>query len=237
MHADHGEKIYFLVHLDGTGAKFQHTPLFGDILEQQVDLASLKKWKLTKKDPQQFCPPQLTCERLPHKCEVVLKEAEKIKVNNLLMEAYMAHKPADEDSLGFTCHPAALFALKKLNKQQLKLLPIGTCVPVLEKEYDKIVNKGKGVVVWFGQKAYQVQPFKVLTNFQKPDANSILCPFFWVKTSDKEDVINMTTSWLETQGLKIPVLENSDPVKQQTLLCKAADVIVQQPPAKKARQH
>lgn len=235
MHPDHGDKIFFLVHMDDTGAKFQHTPLFGNVVEEMVDLACLKKWKMTKKDPQKFCPPQLTCERLPHKCEIVLKEAERMKVNALLMEAYMANKPAEDDLLGFTCHPAAIFALKKIKKKELKLLPLGTCVPVLEKDYDKIVNKGKAVVVWFAQKAYQVQPFKALTNFEKPDSSSILCPFFWVKASEKQDAINMSASWMEMKGLQIPVLENSDGVKQQTLLRKAADVIVQQPPAKKAK--
>ena len=60
--------------------------------------------------------------------------------------------PADEELLGFTCHPNAIFALKKLKKKELKLLPIGNCVPVQEKEYDKIVNKGKGVVVWYAKK-------------------------------------------------------------------------------------
>lgn len=235
MHPDHGEKIFVLVHLDDTAAQFKHTPLFGGVVQEMVDLASLKKWKLTKKEPQQFCPAQLTCERLPQNCEAVLKEAEKMKVNALLMEAYMANKPADEHLLGFTCHPAAIFALKKVNKKQLKLLPLGTCVRVLEKDYDKIVTKGKGVVVWFAQKAYQVQPFKALTNFQKPEANSTLCPFFWVKTADTEDAINMTMSSMQLQGLKIPMLENSDPLKQDTLLLKAADCIVHQPPAKRAK--
>lgn len=235
MHPEHGEKIFFLIDMDDTGAKFHHTPLFGDVLEVKVGLDLLKKWKFTKKDPQQFCPAQLTCQRLPHNCEAVLKEMEKIQVNALLMEAYMANRPADEELLGFTCHPNAIFALKKLKKKELKLLPIGNCVPVQEKEYDKIVNKGKGVVVWYAKKAYQVQPFKALANFQKPDANSILCPFFWVKPSDKEGAVNMTTSWMEIKGLQIPVLENPDSLKHQTVLCKAADLIVQQPPAKKAK--
>ena len=115
--------------LEDDGATFEHTPLFGIPEEQKVALDSLKQWKHTKKECPMLCPSQLTLERLPHNFELVAKEGAKMKVNNLLMEAYMANK-LPNDLLGFTSHPSNLVLLKKVKKKEKKLFPLGTCTLV-----------------------------------------------------------------------------------------------------------
>lgn len=197
-------------------------------------LSSLKKWKLTKKEPTMLCPESLCKERLAHNVLAVQKDIEKATATQLLMEAYMSNKVADESLLAFASHPSNLFLMKKAKKKEVKLYPLGTLSAVAEPEKAKILEKTKNVVVYYKEKPYLIQPFKSLSSFTNPEAGS-LCPFFWVKTSEDADKINLQTTWVNHKGLKIPVLENDEALPAQTLLLKSSGPQSQGPPAKKAK--
>lgn len=233
-HPDHDNKIFVLTRMDDSGASFEHKPLFSAVEIHVASLDSLKAWKATKKECTLLCSPGLTAERLAHNYDVVLKEGDKWQVNALLMEAYLANKPGDGGVLGFTAHPFNLVALKKIRSKGIKLFPLGTCTAVQEKDYEKIVQKCKAIVVWYKKVAYQVQPFKPMLNFEKPDTGS-LCPFFWVKTTETLENVNMSCSWVDFKGLQIPILQNEEAVEQHQILLKADAIVPQLPPAKRAK--
>ena len=223
-----------LTKLEDSGATFEHQPLFTAVEKHVVSLDSLKNWKATKKECPVLCSPALTAERLVQNYDVVLKESEKWQVQSLLMEAYLANKSQDAAFLGFTAHPFNLVSLKKIKSKGIKLFPLGTCTVVQEKDYEKIVEKCKAIVVWYKKVAYQVQPFKAMLNFQKPETGS-LCPFFWVKATETLENVNMSSSWFEFKGLQIPVLQNDEAVEPHTVLLKASEIVPQLPPTKKAK--
>ena len=230
------DQVFVLHSIDENGAHFEHKPLFGSVVKHSEPLETLKQWKVTKKEMTQLCPPSLCQERLPHNSTMVRQEAERMQVNALLMEAYMANKPDSDDLLNFTCHPSNLVLMKKVKKKALQLFPVGPCSLVQKKDLHNILEKGKAVLVWWGDIPYQVQPFKTMGNFNKPDTdNGILCPFFWVKGSEDESTTNMTLSWVEFKHLKIPVLENQEAIPAETLLLRPDEGIAQEPPAKKAK--
>lgn len=221
--------------LENTGATFQHKPLFGDVLEVKEALDALKNWKPTKKENQCLCDLSLAAERLPHKYDVVLKEMEKIEVNALLVEAYKKNVPKDDAMLGFTQYPTNLVSLKKIQQKHLKLYPLGQCSAVADKDLQQILEKGKQVLVYYKAKPYAVQPFKALTNFGKADSGT-LCPYFFVKVAEEEAQGNLSLSWVDHKGLKIPVLENQDAINKETLLFRDADGQAKEPPKKKAKK-
>ena len=235
-HPDHGDKAFVLKKLEDSGATFEHKPMFAALEAHVAELASLKKWKATKKECPLLCPTDLASARLAHNYDIVLQEGDKMQANALLMEAYMSNKQ-DATLLGFTAHPSNLVSLKKIKVKGLKLYPLGTCTVAQEKDHEKYVEKCKATVVWYKKIAYQVQPFKAMVNFQKPDSGT-LCPFFWVKAIEADEMteeINMSTTWVDYKGLQIPVLVNEEAVEQHTLLLKTSEVVPQLPPAKKAR--
>lgn len=234
MNNDYQDKIFILKSVNDSEAIFEHQPLFTatELVKEQLD--SLKMWRLTKKEPTMMCPQQLCTSRLPHNVDIVTKEIEKVTVTHLLMEAYMNNKLADDNLLGFTSHPSNLFVMKKVNKKALKLYPLGTCSAVPEKDQAKFLENTKNVVVWFNKKPYVIQPFKNLASFTKPDAGT-LCPYFWVKNSEKEEDINLQTTWVNHRGLQIPILENGEPIQAHAVLLKSSGKSPQGPPAKKAK--
>lgn len=231
---DYQEQIFILKSISDSEAVFEHQPLFAPSVVVKDQLSSLKKWKLTKKEPTMLCPESLCKERLAHNVLAVQKDIEKATATQLLMEAYMSNKVADESLLAFASHPSNLFLMKKAKKKEVKLYPLGTLSAVAEPEKAKILEKTKNVVVYYKEKPYLIQPFKSLSSFTNPEAGS-LCPFFWVKTSEDADKINLQTTWVHHKGLKIPVLENDEALPAQTLLLKSSGPQSQGPPAKKAK--
>ena len=221
--------------MNDSEAIFEHKPLFSatELVKEQLD--ALKKWRLTKKEPTIMCPQQLCTSRLPHNVDTVQKEIEKATVTQLLMDAYMSNKLADESLVGFASHPSNLFVMKKVKQKALKLYPLGTCSAVPEKDQAKFLEKTKNVVVWFNQKPYVINPFKNLSSFTKSDSGS-LCPYFWVKSTEEEENINLQTSWVNHKGLVLPILENEEAIQAHTVLLKSSGQQVLGPPkAKKAR--
>lgn len=176
-HADHEGKIFVLFSLGNDGAKFQFKPLFGDALEVSESLDALKKWKPTKKENQSLHDQQLCIPRLPHHYDLVLKEMEKMEVNALMVQAYKQNIPKDDAMIGFTQHPSNVVLLKKAAKKQVRLFPLGHCSAVADKDLPSVVEKGKQTLVYYKGKGFAVQPFKTLTNFDKPDSGC-LCPYF-----------------------------------------------------------
>ena len=221
LNSDYPDKIFILQALDDSEAIFEHKPLFtaSEIVKEQLD--SLKKWRPTKKEPTIMCPQQLCTSRLPHNVDTVQKEIEKAIVNQLLMEAYMNNKLADDSLVGFALHPSNLFVMKKLKKKELKLYPLGTCSAAPEKDQANFLEKTKNVVVWFNEKPYLIQPFKNLSSFTKPESGT-LCPYFWVKSTEAEEDINLQTAWVNHKGLKIPTLQNEDAIQAHTVLLKSS---------------
>ena len=233
-HSDHLDKVFILADLNDTEATFEHRPLFDSAEQVKEKLDSLKKWKPTKKEPTMMCPQHICISRLPHNVDIVKKEIDKTMATHLLMQAYMSHKVADESLLGFATHPSNLFLLKKIKKKDLKLYPFGNCLPVAEKDQTKVFENTKNVLVWFKDKPYLVQPFKNLSSFTKPEAGT-LCPYFWVKSSEEEEEINLQTVWVNFQGLQIPTLQNEDAIPEHSVLLKSSEQQPHEPPAKKAR--
>ncbi|CAK9113132.1 Uncharacterized protein SCF082_LOCUS52448 [Durusdinium trenchii] len=233
--SEYPDQLLVLKSLDDHKATFEHRPLFGEALVVHEDLDSLRKWKATKKDVTTMCPKAVCIARLPHNLDMVQKEMDKAQATALLMEAYMTNKPNDDTLLAFTCHPANLVLMKNVKKKQLKLYPMGTCSFIPAKEQETFLEKTKNAVVWYKEKPYQVQAFKAFSSFTKPDTEAgTLCPYFWVKSCDDQEEVNLQKSWTVYKGLKIPILENGEMIEAQTVLLKSAEQL-EQPPAKKGK--
>lgn len=221
VNTDHQEKIFILKSVTDSEAVFEHQPLFAPSVVVKDQLSALKKWKLTKKEPSMLCPESLCIARLPQNVKSVQKDIEKATATQLLMEAYMGNKVADESLLAFANYPSNLFLMKKAKKKEVRLFPLGTLSAVAEQDKAKILEKTKNVVVYFQENPYLIQPFKTLSSFTNPEAGT-LCPFFWVKTSEDLQKINLQTTWITHKGLKIPILENDEALPAQTLLLKSS---------------
>jgi hypothetical protein len=242
IHPDHEDKIFVLSSLEDTGATFQYTPLFGNAVDPTESLDARNKWRPTKKENQSLLDQQLCIQRLPHKYELVLKDMERIEVNALLVDAYKQNLPKDDAMIGFTQHPSNVVLLKKAKKKEITLFPLGQCSAVADKDLQQVLNKGKQVLVYYNGKAYAIQPFKTWTSFQKADSGC-LCPYFFVRACEDEEDARLATTWVDHQGLKIPVLQNQGPLEAHTLLYKAdhdpacaRPNEAKQPPKKKAKK-
>ena len=56
----------------------------------------------------------------------------------------------------------------------------------------------------------------------RPKATEVIVPFYFVKTTSKEDEVTMTISWKTLDGMKLPVLTNVKKISAETILLQAS---------------
>ena len=54
----------------------------------------------------------------------------------------------------------------------------------------------------------------------KSEDPGMLCPYFAVKSTDGTDCVNLKTTWVQYEGLHLPILENPDGLDEETYLYK-----------------
>ena len=235
-HRDYKDQVFTMEGIkDGCGV-FKHVPLFGEAIEVVASTEELKDWKNTKKEACQLCPTEVVKARLPEACSFVLDEWAKMNASFLLAEASKLNNKASFDMVAFTSFPNGLMSVKKLKSKELQIYPVGSLVKIKEQEKaDELLAKGV-VLVRFKGTAYLIQTFKAF-NPCKSDDPGVVCPYFYVKTSEGEDEVNMQVSWKAHSDLQIPVLENSKAIDKHTWLLKGKDVSTAPPAKRPKRSH
>ncbi|OLQ15011.1 hypothetical protein AK812_SmicGene792 [Symbiodinium microadriaticum] len=222
MHTDYPDKVFVFTGLENDEAQFVHTPLYGSPETVLVPPNLFKKWKATRVAvPRIFS--QDVADGFMYGKSSVLAEAELLaEAQQMLFTLYKAHNSGDSGNLDIVS-PTALYTSGNFPVQKLKLLPLAS----LSKPKDE--SKLTLYVEWKGAK-YQLSPWPQVKDFDeflawnfrdvgfRPKATEIIVPFFWVKTTGKEDEVSMNIVWKTMEGMKVPVLMNTKKLSAQTLL-------------------
>ncbi|CAE7681438.1 unnamed protein product [Symbiodinium sp. KB8] len=210
MHTDYPDKVFVFTGLENDEAQFVHTPLYGSPETVLVPPNLFKKWKATRVAvPRIFS--QDVADGFMYGKSSVLAEAELLaEAQQMLFTLYKAHNSGDSGNLDIVS-PTALYTSGNFPVQKLKLLPLAS----LSKPKDE--SKLTLYVEWKGAK-YQLSPWPQVKDFDEPKATEIIVPFFWVKTTGKEDEVSMNIVWKTMEGMKVPVLMNTKKLSAQTLL-------------------
>ena len=148
-----------------------------------------------------------------------------------------AHHQCDGSSLSFTVGPTAVWAMKNLKKGALKLYPAGTVTKIKDHQ-----SKGKLVAMAQGQ-CFAIAGYKVCTNFTS--GKGVLDPFYWVKTTEDEEAVNMVLEQKMHDGVQLPCLTNKEAIKHGEQLLQLSGKVTAssgdgcktaQPSAKKAKK-
>ena len=107
----------------------------------------------------------------------------------------------------------------------------------------KAKDDQKSHVVTFKDVKYTIVPYKALTDFDqtaKFEASAALVPFWWVKSTNDANLVNMSIVQKDVDGISIPVLQNTTQVAEHTLLLQASKDLASKlaaaaPPAKRQR--
>ena len=198
--------------IEDDGAFFVHVPIFGRPVEVKANLDALNEWKKTKKEPHVLLDSNIVKKRLPHNAPVVADEVLKAEAQHLLFQAYQHSSKPSEDQLGFAYNPHGLVCLKKVKKKQLQLYPIGLL--------GKFKEGSKATYVVFHGMKFSVTPLKTWNPNMKSEDPGMLCPYFAVKSIDDTDCVNLNSTWVQYQGLHLPILENQDGLDEETYLYK-----------------
>jgi len=210
VHKDHGDKIFELKNVEDDGAFFLHAPIFGMPVEVKAGLDALNEWKKTKKESQVLLESNIVKKRLPHNAPVVAEEALKAEAQHLLFQAYAHSSKPSEDQLGFAYNPHGLVCLKKVKKKGLQLYPIGLL--------GKFKEGSKATYVVFKGSKFSITPLKTWNPTLKSEDPGMLCPYFAIKSIDESAKVNMHITWVQYEGLRLPILENPDGLGEEIYL-------------------
>ena len=210
VHKDHGDKIFELKNVEDDGAFFLHAPIFGMPVEVKAGLDALNEWKKTKKESQVSLESNIVKKRLPHNAPVVAEEALKAEAQHLLFQAYAHSSKPSEDQLGFAYNPHGLVCLKKVKKKGLQLYPIGLL--------GKFKEGSKATYVVFKGSKFSITPLKTWNPTLKSEDPGMLCPYFAIKSIDESAKVNMHITWVQYEGLRLPILENPDGLGEEIYL-------------------
>ena len=212
------DKPFLFESISSQQAKFVHKPFFADQEINMVDLSDLKNWKLFRGNLPMLCSADMVLKSSPQQSDAFATEKFRANIFASLAEAYSDKMFGPEDIIP-SVHPDCLFANRDFKKAELKLIPycnISKCIKDLEKvpQHHVITIKASSDVF-----VMQVPKLSINTATGELKDGSIFSPFFWVKSTEHEQLANMDIVYNMLGGMfKVPVLINSKPVKKYTQL-------------------
>ena len=209
---------------------FSHQPLFENAIVVDAKFTSLKEWKATKQQCPVACPMDVQKAKLGDaKDSIIFLELLKGQVQAIVNKAYLDNM--DNSNVTFTLHPSVLYSNGKQKKGELVLYPVGTVQLVKPED----VNKIKGVHLKFKGVDFQLIPYKALNEFNQEKAGYLVA-YNWVQQTEDADKVNMVVKWQSTEGLQLPVLQNSVPLGKYDPLYKAPLTAATDKPLSKKRK-
>ena len=224
--------MWSLKEVKDTGFVFVHKPFFEAEEETTVALEDLKQWKKYKGAAPVLCEAEEAKKLVVQNSAFFKSEMHKYLVQSSLLEA-VNKNGIDETMLAFTTGPTGVWAKKNLRAKQLKLYPSGTVSKVKD---GKIQGK---VVATFEGSSFTVSSYRVNTDFAED--KDVLDAFFWVKSNEDEDMVNMQMATANDHlGVVLPYLTNSKAIKAgEQLLALSPKVetsVGSEPAAEKAKK-
>ncbi|CAE7228312.1 unnamed protein product [Symbiodinium sp. CCMP2592] len=220
VHADYPEKIFVFTGLENDEAQFVHTPLYGSPETVLVPPDLFRKWKATRL-PLPRVLAKDAAEGLMYGKSSVLAEAELLaEAQQMLFKLYQDHNSGDSAALDIVT-PTNIYTSISFPAHKLKLVPLA----ILSKPKD--ASKLTLFVEWKGAK-FQLSPWPQLKDFDetialsRPKSTEVIVPFYFVKTTSKEEDVSMTISWKTLDGMKLPMLTNVKKLSAQTILLQAS---------------
>lgn len=234
MHKEFEGLCFVLVTINDSHAKFVHSPLFGENVEQEVAIDNLKDWRPTKKELPAKCSEDQVKIFSPQNSSFFLEEARRFKVQHLLLQGYLENVgKCSTEGLCFVT-PSSLWTSKSFAKGKIKLWPCGLVSKM--KTNAKLTSKLAACVECEGV-PYSITPFKALTDFTatlKEKEQHLLVPYFWVKVSKDDDSANLQTKVETYNGIKVPLLVNPEKVEAgvQLMVMDACEEVIEPKPKK-----
>ena len=202
----HGNKVFKLMAVTDEGWHMEHHPFFDPIEKVTIDLSDLRGWKQYKGIEPQMCSDEQCWQWLVHKSSVLEEEMVKANVQQTVLQL-CAHNGVEKGALGFSLGPTGVWCKKNLKKSQLKLFPGGT----LTKIKDIRKCKARAVVSASGCQ-FAVSPFKSNREFEND--KGVLDAFFWIKSTEDLDAVNMQLKEHIEGNVTVPFLTNTRPLKR-----------------------
>ena len=174
-----------------------------------VDLGDdLKDWKKSKKTMATLLPIDIAEKHLAYKHPAVKEGISLHQAQIQLHKAYMT-SPLSSHAVGFVANPMGACALKDFAPGELVLKAYGSLHPVKDKEKEK-------VKVFFGD--FGIAAPKMLSEFDKIDDKTVLVPFWYVKSTMEESLVNMTLEAKQVGSVWLPCYVNSKVLQPGDLL-------------------
>lgn len=159
----------------------------------------LKDWRKTKKQMSLLLDSDIAEKHLAYKNPCIQEAITMHQTQLQLHKAFMA-SPVNSKAVGFVAHPAGVCSLQHFAAGALVLKPYGNLYPLKDQEKDKV----KILVGNFG-----ISPPKMISEFDKIDSKSVLVPFWYVKSTLEEELVNMHLEAKQVQNLTLPCYVNT----------------------------
>ena len=180
-----------------------------EIVEVQLG-DELKDWRKSKKAIPSLLASDIAEKHLVYKHPMVQDSISLHQAQIQLHKAYTT-SPLNAKAIGFVANPMGACALQAFAVGALVLKPYGSLYPVKDQEKAKV----KVLIGNFGVAAPKITP-----EFDKIDEKTVLVPFWYVKSTGEEDVVNMELQTKTFANLVLPCYVNCKALDPgEVLLC------------------
>ena len=175
--------------------RFEHVPLVGAADTLVVPLRDdLKDWRKSKKTMQILLAADIAEKQLVYKHPDIQESIQLHSTQVQFHKAFMTG-PVNAKASGFVANPVGICALQHFAAGSLVLKPCGFLFPVKDQDKDKV----KVMVGKFG-----VNAPKMISEFDKVDDKTVLVPFWYVKPTMDEELVNMQVEKKQFGSLGLP---------------------------------
>ena len=181
----------------------------------------LKNWRKSKKTAPSLLAADIAEKHLVYKHALVQDAISLHQAQIQVHKAYMTN-PVNSKAVGFVANPTGVCALQHFAVGALVLKPYGSLYPVKDKEKEK----PKLMIGSFG-----MNPPKMVTEFEKVDDKCVLVPFWYVKSTMDEELVNVALEEKQVGSLALPCYVNTKPLVPGDILMSENEVL-----AKKKRK-
>ena len=168
----------------------------------------LRDWRKSKKSMSTLLATDIAEKHLAYKRPVVTEAISLYQAQIQLRKAYVTN-PVTSKAVGFVANPIGVCALQHFAAGALVLKPYGSLHSVKEKDKENMK-------VFFG--SFGVAAPKMLSEIDKVDDKTALVPFWHVKSTREDDLVNMTLEAKKIGSVELPCYVNSKELEPGDLL-------------------
>ena len=203
--------------------RFEHVPLVGAADTLVVPLGDqLKDWRKSKKTMQILLADDIAEKQLVYKHPGIQESIQLHSTQVQLHKAFMTG-PVNAKAIGFVANPVGVCVLQHFVAGSLVLKPCGPLFLVKDQDKDMV---GK-----FG-----VDAPKMISEFNKVDDKTVLVPFWYVKPTMDEELVNMQLEKEQCGSLELPCYVNTKDLEPGDLLLCESEMLAKKRKRRKESQ-